>query len=151
MITREGCYHEHCMTKFRNKFRKFPNDQENHIKEVQKSLEAFAVAECMSFIEDSPQSSDEVAPFIKLSVMRKFYYYLENLKTPVVSVNATRLTENLLKLSPYLEAASRKKEVFFIVKLRILYGIKFLKKIGISPAVSVIIVRLNQFQLHFFP
>ena len=51
MIAREACYHEHCMTKFRNKFRNFPNDQENDVKDVQKSLEAIAYAECMSFIE----------------------------------------------------------------------------------------------------
>ena len=69
MVAREVCYHEHCMTKFRNKFRKFSNDQENHVKDVQKSLEAIAVAECMSFIKGSLQSSDEFAPFIKLSVI----------------------------------------------------------------------------------
>ena len=57
---------------FRNKFCKFFNDQENHLKDVQKSLEAIAVAGCMSFIEDSLQSSDEVAPFIKLSGILKF-------------------------------------------------------------------------------
>ena len=51
MIAEEACYHEHCMTKFRNKFRKFSNDHENHVKDVQKSLEAIAVVECMSFTE----------------------------------------------------------------------------------------------------
>ena len=50
------------MTKFKNKFRKFSNDQESH---VQKSLDAITVAECMSFIEDSLQSSDEVTLFVK--------------------------------------------------------------------------------------
>ena len=38
-----------------------------------KSLEATAVAKSQIFIKDSLQSSDEVAPFIKLSVIRKFY------------------------------------------------------------------------------
>ena len=52
MIAREACYHEHCMAKFWNKF------QENHVKDAQKSLEAIAVAECMSFIEDSLQTND---------------------------------------------------------------------------------------------
>ena len=52
MIAWGACYHEHCMAKFRNKF------QENHVKDVQKSFEAIAVAECMSFIEDSLQSND---------------------------------------------------------------------------------------------
>ena len=35
MIVRYACYHEHCTTKFRNKFSKFSNDQEN-IKDVHK-------------------------------------------------------------------------------------------------------------------
>ena len=105
MIAREACYHEHCMTKFRNKFTKFSNDPENHVKDIQKSFEVIAFAECMSFIKDYPQSSDEVASFIKLPVILKFYFhYLENLKAPVVSFNATRLKENLLELNPNLEA-----------------------------------------------
>ena len=53
------------MTKFRNKFRKFSNDEENHVKNnVEKNLEAIAIAECISFVKDSLQSSTEVAPFI---------------------------------------------------------------------------------------
>ena len=58
------------MTKFGNKFYKFFNDQENNVKDDQKSLEVIAVAECMSFFQDSLQSSDEVATFIKLSVIK---------------------------------------------------------------------------------
>ena len=59
----------------------------------------------MSFIEDSLQSSDEVTPFIKLPVIQKSYCQcLENLKASVVSVNATRMNENLLNLNPNLEA-----------------------------------------------
>ena len=59
------------------------------------------------------QSSDEIAPFIKFSVMLKFYCCcLENLKAPVVSVNRTGLKENLLKLNPNLETTSCNKEVF---------------------------------------
>ena len=113
MIAREACYHEHCVKKIRNKFHKFSKDRENHLKGVQKNLEAITVAECMSFIEDSLQSSDEVVPFIKLFFIRKFYcHYLKNLKALAVSVNATRLKENLLKLNPHLEATSCKKEVF---------------------------------------
>ena len=72
MIATEACYHEHCVTKFRNIFRKFSNNQENHLKDVQKSLEAIEIAACMSFIADYLQSSHEVALFIKLSVIRKF-------------------------------------------------------------------------------
>ena len=46
MIAREVGYHEHCMTKFRNKFHKFSNDQENNVQNGQKSLEAIAVTKC---------------------------------------------------------------------------------------------------------
>lgn len=67
MIAREVCYHRHCITKFSNKFLKFCNDQQNHLNDVQKSLELIAVVECMSFSEDFLQSSDEVAHFIYLS------------------------------------------------------------------------------------
>ena len=60
------------MKKFGNKFRKFSNDHVNHVKDVQKSLEAIAVAQCMSFVEYHQQNSDEVAPFIKFSAIRNF-------------------------------------------------------------------------------
>ena len=62
--------------RFRNKFRKFSNDQENHLKDVHKSFEAIAVVECMSFIENPLQISDEVALFIKLSVILHPQYQL---------------------------------------------------------------------------
>ena len=67
MIAREACCYELWMTKFRNKFRRFSNAQENHPNDVQKSLEAIAIAECMSFIENSLESSDEV------TVMTNFF------------------------------------------------------------------------------
>ena len=67
MIAREVCYCEQCMKKFRNKFSKFPNNKKkNNLKDVQKNLRATAVAKCMSFVEDSLESSDEVESFIKL-------------------------------------------------------------------------------------
>ena len=67
----------------------------------------------MLFIQDCLQSSDEVAPIIKLLDILKFYYLcLENLKAPVVSVYAIRKKGNLLKLNPTVETASRNKEVF---------------------------------------
>ena len=67
----------------------------------------------MLFIEDSLLSSGEIAPSMKLSVIQKFYCcFLENLKAPVVSVNATRPNENLLKLTPNVETRSHNKEVF---------------------------------------
>ena len=72
----------------------------------------------MSFIDDSLQGSDKVAPLIKLLVMLKCYCLcIENLKAPIVLVNGTRLKKNLLKLNPKLETASRKKEVLFRSKM----------------------------------
>ena len=101
----DSCYHKCRVTKLRNKFHKFSINQQNHLKYIQKSLEAFTVAECMSL-----QNSDGVAPFIKLSVIRKFYCHcLENLKAPMVSVY-------LLKLNLDLEATSSKKKGFISFK-----------------------------------
>ena len=91
MIAREAGYHNHCMTKSRNKFRKFSNDQENHVKVVQENLEAIAVAEWMLFIKDSLQSSDKVVSFTK-SLYENFIVIV--LKAPVVSVHATRMKKN---------------------------------------------------------
>ena len=81
----------------------------------------------MSFVKDPLQSSDEAAPFIKLSVTQKFYcQFLENLKTHVLSVNATglkdkllkdfNLYQNLLKFNRNLEATSVNKEFFISLK-----------------------------------
>ena len=89
MIASEAFCHEDCMTKFRKKFCKFSNNQENHVKNVQNSLEAIAVAECMSFIEDSLQSSDEVAPFIQLPVIPKLYCHCLESTRRISSCNNT--------------------------------------------------------------
>ena len=72
----------------------------------------------MSFTEDSLQSSDEVTPFIKFSVIQKFYCHcLENLKAHVASVNVTRTKENLLKLNPNIEGTHVKKKLLFLSKM----------------------------------
>ena len=70
----------------------------------------------MSFIDDSLQGSDKVAPLIKL-LLKCYCLCIENLKAPIVLVNGTRLKKNLLKLNPKLETASRKKEVLFRSKM----------------------------------
>ena len=119
----------------------------------------------MLFIEDSLQNSDEVVSFIKFSVI------LNVIVIAVVSVNATRLKENLLKLNPNLKTTSRTKKIFDSFKddfvaaleysrehslqnnaiqlgeLHILDGIKFLKNIGITSVTLLITVRMNQSQL----
>ena len=66
------------------KIMKIISKKENHLKDVQKGLRAIAVGECLLFVEDSLQSSNEVESFIKLFVTQKFYCLcLENRKTPV--------------------------------------------------------------------
>ena len=66
------------------KIMKIISKKENHLKDVQKGLRAIAVGECLLFVEDSLQSSNEVESFIKLFVIQKFYFLcLENRKTPV--------------------------------------------------------------------
>ena len=99
MIAREAYYHGHSLYDIsEKKFANFSTIKKITLKT--KGLKAIAVAHCMLFIDDSLQSSDQIAPFIKLSVILKFCCHcLENLKAPVVSINATRLKENLLTLS----------------------------------------------------
>ena len=87
MIATEGCYYEHCMTEFRNKFRKFLTTNNLMLKMFRKVLKLF--------VEDS----------LQLSALRKFYCHcLESVKVVVVAVNTTILKENLLKLNPNLES-----------------------------------------------
>ena len=52
IVARKVCYHEHCMTKFRNKFLKFFNNEKNHVKDVQESLEVIVVGKYMTFVEN---------------------------------------------------------------------------------------------------
>ena len=77
--------------------------------------ESLALAEVMMYIEDRLQScEDEVAPFIKLSEVRRFYCHcLEQLGAVL---NATRLKEDILKLNSDLEANFHKKEIYISYK-----------------------------------
>ena len=72
MIASEACYHEHCMTKLGISFANFPTFKKLILKTFRKVFEAIAVAECVSFVEDSLQRGDEVALLIKVSAIRKF-------------------------------------------------------------------------------
>ena len=107
MVAREACYHQHCMKNSGINFASFPTISKIILKKFRK------VSRVLSFIKDSLQSSDEIAPFIKLSVTKKFYCHCSS---PIVSVNATRLKENSLKFNPNLEANSQKKEDVFSFK-----------------------------------
>ena len=65
-----------------------PLDKE---KQMQVKVESLALAEVMMYIEDRLQlCEDKVAPFIKLSDVRKFYCHcLEQLGAVFMTVNAT--------------------------------------------------------------
>ena len=68
---------------------------------MQVKVERLALAEVMMYIEDRLQPcEDEVAPFVKLLEVRKFYYHcLEQLGAVFMTVNATKLKEDILKLN----------------------------------------------------
>ena len=85
---------------------------------MQVKVESLALAEVMMYTEDRLQScEDEVAPFVKLSEVRKFYCHcLEQLGAVFVTVNATRLKEYILKLNSNLEANFHKKEIYISYK-----------------------------------
>ena len=63
--------------------------------------ESIAPAEVLTFIEDQLQNTEngEVAPFVKLSTIRKYYCHcLTELNVECVTANATRLKESILNL-----------------------------------------------------
>ena len=74
MIAREACYHKDCMSQFSNKYRNDINKASKTKKDHQQNLESIALAQTILFIEEARQhNTEEVAPFIKLSDVRKFY------------------------------------------------------------------------------
>ena len=93
------------MTDFTNRYRSYtkPVDKD---KRMQGKVESLALAEVMMYIDDRLQSFEaKVAPFVKLSEVRKFYYHcLEQLGAVFMTVNTTRLKEDILKLNSNLEA-----------------------------------------------
>ena len=105
------------MTDFTNRYRSYtkPVDKD---KQMQVKLESLALAEVTMYIEDRLQScEDEVAPFVKLLEMKKFYCHcLEQLGAVFMTVNATRLKEGILKLNSNLEANFHKKESYISYK-----------------------------------
>ena len=66
---------------------------------MQVKVESLALAEVMTYIEDRLQScEDKVAPFIKLSDVRKFYCHcLEQLGAVFMTVNATERRHFVIK------------------------------------------------------
>ena len=76
-----------------------------------------------SFIEDQLQNTEngEVAPFVKLSTIRKYYCHcLTQLNVEYVTANTTRLKESILNLNSDLEATSLKMKCTFPTKMTLL-------------------------------
>ena len=127
------------MTDFTNRYRSYtkPVDKD---KQMQVKVESLALAEVMMYIEDRLQScEDEVTPFVKLSEVRKFYCHcLEQLVAVFMTVNATRLKEDILKLNLNLEANFHKKEIYILYKDDLAAALEYSRdNSGISDAVHL--------------
>ena len=95
---------------------------------TKKNHESIALAEVMVFIEEQLQmpEDEEVAPFVKLSTVRKFYSHcLEHLNAEFCTVNSTRLKETILNLNSNLEASNLKKEVYISYKDDLAAALRF--------------------------
>lgn len=103
-----------CMTKFSNQHKASVNNKNTNIKVVQEKHESIALARVLMYIERSFQyrENEEVAPFVKLSTVRKYYCHcLGHLNAKSVTANASRLKESILHLNQNLEATTFKNEV----------------------------------------
>ena len=138
-MAREACYHKKCITDFTNRYRSYtkPVDKD---KQMQVKVERLALAEVMMYIEDRLQPcEDEVAPFVKLLEVRKFYYHcLEQLGAVFMTVNATKLKEDILKLNQNLEANFRKKKIYISYKDDLAAALEYSQdNSGVSDAVHL--------------
>ena len=117
LIAREVCHHKTCMTDFTNRYRSYTK-LENEDKQMKVKVESFTLPEVMMYIEDRLKSCEgEVAPFVSLSEVRKFYCHcLEQLDAVFITVNATSLKEDTLKLDSNLEANLHRKEIYISYK-----------------------------------
>ena len=68
---------------------------------MQVKVKSLTLAEVVMYSKDRLQScEDEVAPFVKLSEVRKFYCHCpEQLDAVFMTVNATRTKKDVLKLN----------------------------------------------------
>ena len=138
-MAREACYHKKCMTNFTNRYRSYTKLVDKD-KQMQVKVESLALAEVMMYIEDRLQScEDEVTPFVKLSEVRKFYCHcLEQLVAVFMTVNATRLKEDILKLNLNLEANFHEKEIYILYKDDLAAALEYSRdNSGISDAVHL--------------
>ena len=119
LIAREAKYHKKSVTKFSNQYRGSVNTKNTNIKVVQEKHERIARAKVLMYIERSFQyrENEEVAPFVKLSTVRKYYYHcLGPLNVKSVTANVSRLKESILHLNQNLEATTFKNEVYISYK-----------------------------------
>ena len=131
MVAREACYHKLCMTKYTNKYRTFCSKRNSTGKQVQHSLENIALSMTNNFIEEQLFGSceSEIAPFIKLSCVRKYYSTcLVNLNAEFTSVNSTRLKENLMRINTSLQSTTSGKEVLLSHKNDLSAALKYTRE-----------------------
>ena len=125
MISRDACYHHKCITTFTNAYRKFVNDNNRNSKD--KRLEEIAFLEALPFLEETLLTSSMMAPYLKLSEIKHYYYcqVMESLNAEFLSVNATPLKERLLQENANLEATPHNKEVFISFKDDLAAALKY--------------------------
>ena len=99
-------------------------------------VESLALAEVMMYIEDRLQScEDEVAPFVKLSEVKKFSCHLGAV---FMTVNAATLEEDIPKLNSNLEANFHKNEIYVSYKDGLAAALEYSRdNSGISDAVHL--------------
>ena len=78
-------------------------------------------------------------PFVKLSKESRFYcQYLEQLDAIFMTVNATRLKEDILKLNSNLEANFHKKEIYILYKDNLAAALEYSRdNSGVSDAMHL--------------
>ena len=111
MMAREACYHEVCMNSFTKRCRVFVNKESKANRNSQQKYENFALPETMICIEEALQENHaEVAPFIKLSSVKKYYQScLMDLNAENTNVNSSRLKERILNLNESLISQKENK------------------------------------------
>ena len=74
IMAREVWYHKVCTNSFTNRYRGFVNKESKANRKSQQKCENIALAQTMIYIEEELQENHaEIAPFIKLSSVKKYY------------------------------------------------------------------------------
>ena len=113
MIARDACYHLKCFSKFTIGYRSYVNKNANPEKRKQHKAENIAMAGVSNYIEETLQTCEgEVAPFVKLSDMRKYYCQCLERLCADLAANSTRLKDCVLQMNTNLQASAHTKEVY---------------------------------------